>query len=90
ELAARAAAEARRLARAGQRVDPRLLDRRAFSRRFGELLRAARGRGIDAHGGEVRIDRAVLNRPVSGWQANPLGYAYNESRAFPAWTAGVV
>jgi hypothetical protein len=87
ELAARVAAEARRVAASGQPIDPALLDRAALARRFRILLRAARGRGLDARGGEVRIDRALLARPVSGWQVNPLGYAYNESRSFPVWAA---
>lgn len=88
ELARRAAIDARRVAAAGQQLDPALLERDRFRRRFVELLRAARGRGLDAHGAMVRIDRTLLHRPVSGWQANPLGYAYNESGSFPAWWNG--
>ncbi len=85
ELAARVAAEARRIAGSGQRVDPALLDRAALARRLRVLLREAQGRGLDVRDGEVRIDRALLARPVSGWRENPLGYAYNESRAVPVW-----
>lgn len=87
ELAQRLAAEAHRLSAAGQPLDPLLLDRATFLRRFRALLRAAQGRGLDVQAGEVRIDHAMLRRPVNGWQANPIGYAYNESRGVPAWQA---
>ena len=37
------------------------------------------GHGLEAAGDTLRLDRAVLARPVSGWEENPLGYAHNEA-----------
>jgi len=86
DLARRAWRSARSLAHAGRRLDPALLERKRFAARFAQLLRAARGRGLDERGGQVRIDWALLHQPVNGWLENPLGYAYNESRDLPAWS----
>jgi hypothetical protein len=86
ELARRAWRSARTLARTGRRLDPALTERKRFAARFAQLLRAARGRGLDVHDGEIGIDWPLLRQPVNGWLENPLGYAYNESRDLPAWS----
>jgi len=88
ELAHRVASAASQAARAGQPVDPALLARTALARRFDVFMRRAQRRGLNLDAGEVRVDRELLRGPVNGWQENPLGYAYNESRSFRLWQRG--
>lgn len=78
ELAQRVCRLAAELARAGRPMDPRLRDPQAFRQRFAELLRNARGHGLEQDDAVLRLDWNLLQSPVNGPLQNPLVYAYNE------------